>query len=41
MTVLIILTDESAFERVREAIRNREDPDETDTPTGPDTPTSG
>lgn len=41
MTVPIARTDKSAFERVREAILNREDPEETDTPTGPGTPTPG
>lgn len=36
-----VRADKSAFERVREAILNRDDPDDTDTPTGPDAPTPG
>ncbi|WP_281362312.1 hypothetical protein [Halorarum salinum] len=37
----IISVDRSAFERVRDAILNRGDPDEDDTPTGPRVPTAG
>ncbi|WP_255491970.1 hypothetical protein [Haloarcula sp. JP-L23] len=34
-------TDRSAFERVRDAILNRGDPDEDESPTGPGAPTPG
>jgi hypothetical protein len=36
-----VRTDESAFDRIRDAILNRDDPDEGDTPTGPGAPTPG
>ncbi|WP_313691567.1 hypothetical protein [Halorarum halobium] len=37
----VVRTDRSAFERVRDAILNRGDPDEDDDPTGPRVPTGG
>jgi len=36
----VVRTDRSAFERIRDAILNREDPKD-ETPTGPDAPTPG
>lgn len=41
MILPTVRTDKSAFDRVREAILNREDPTENDAPTGPDSPTPG
>ena len=41
MTLPPVRTNKSAFDRVREAILNREDPTENDAPTGPGTPTPG
>jgi hypothetical protein len=34
-------TDRSAFDRIRESILNRDDPDEKDGPFGPGAPASG
>lgn len=36
-----VRTDKSPFERVRDAILNRGDPDENEQPSGPGTPTPG
>jgi len=36
-----VCTDKSPFERVRDAILNRGDADEEETPTGPGEPTPG
>jgi hypothetical protein len=40
MYVPIVQTDRSAFDRIRDAILNREDPDD-EKPTGPGAPTPG
>lgn len=34
-------TDRSAFDRIRDAILNREDPNDGEKPTGPGVPTPG
>ncbi|WP_256474647.1 hypothetical protein [Haloplanus halophilus] len=36
-----VRTDRSAFERIRDAILNREDPNDDGKPTGPGVPTPG
>jgi hypothetical protein len=40
MHVPVVRTDRSAFDRIRDAILNREDPKD-ETPTGPGAPTPG
>lgn len=41
MYVPVVHTDRSAFDRIRDAILNREDPREDEKPTGPGVPTPG
>jgi len=41
MDASVVRTDESPFERIRDAILNRGDPDDDEKPTGPGVPTSG
>ncbi|WP_268899407.1 hypothetical protein [Haloarcula nitratireducens] len=41
MLPYISQTDRSAFERVRDAILNRDDPERDDNPTDPGAPTPG
>lgn len=41
MSSPIVRTDKSAFDRIRDAIFNRGDPDDNENPTEPGTPTPG
>lgn len=41
MHTTIVHTDKSAFDRIRDAILNRDGPDDEEKPTGPGAPTSG
>jgi hypothetical protein len=41
MYVPVVRTDRSAFDRIRDAILNREDPTDEEKPTGPGVPTPG
>ncbi|MDX5989195.1 MULTISPECIES: hypothetical protein [Haloferax] len=41
MSTPIVRTDKSVFDRIRDAILNRGDPDHKEKPTGPGAPTPG
>ncbi len=41
MDTPVVRTDKLAFERVRDAILNRDEPDDEEKPAGPGVPTSG
>ena len=41
MSFPLIRAGKSAFERIRDAVLKRDDPDKNEGPTGPNTPTPG